>query len=486
MSKKDVTTKNIKKDAFDFIDQNKGEIAKIGEAIFYFAELGMQEYRTSEFTTDALRKAGFSVETGIAGMPTAWIATWGSGKPVIAVQSDADALPNSSQISGIAEEKPIIKGAPGHAEGHNTNMAVMIGGAVAVKNVMEKKKMEGTIKLYFAPAEEQLIPRPYILRDGYFDGVDAIFHPHVGSEFSSSYGIRLYALVSVEFIFHGKAAGAATTPWFGRNALDAVVLMDLGWGLMRQQLKPSQSSHRVIQDGGDQPNITPKYTRVWWQFRDENIDLANQNFEKAKKIAEGAAIMTGCTYETNVLSVCWPTRGNKGMAEIIQKNLEMVEMPQWSEEEETLAKELQEKINVPIVGLEREIRPLKIAQRKASCDDSGCVSWVIPTGRITFPSNIPGAAHHSWSGGVSIATTIAHKAEVNAAKVLAASMIDLFMDDELLSKVKRSFEEELGDTKYFEILPKDQKPPVDLNRVEMEKWRSAMERFYIKEKIQWG
>ena len=486
MNERDLNIKRLKTEAFQFIDRNKGEIAKIGDAVFYFAELGMQEFRTSEYTADALRKAGFNVEIGIAGIPPAWMATWGSGKPVIGIHCEGDALPKCSQVPGVTEEKPIFEGgAPGHEEGHNANMAAMIGGAVAVKKVMEKENIKGTIKVFFAPAEEQNISRPYFLRDGYLDGIDAIFHPHVDSEFSTTYGIRQYANISVEFIFHGKSAHSAIAPWLARNALDAVTLMDVGWGLMRQQLEPSQSSHRVILNGGDQPNVIPSYTKVWWWFRDKNVDLANANFEKAKKVAEGAAIMTGCSYETNIISVCWPTRASQGMAEIIQRNIEMVGMPQWSEEEEALTKEVQKKIQVPIVGLPKGVKPLKEAKQNSSCNDSGCVSWVIPTGKIAFPANIPGNSSHTWPAGVSLATTIAHKGEVYGAKVLAASMIDLFVDEVLLKRVKEVFRNEIGDTKYFSILPKDQKPPVDLNRDEMDKWRPIMEKFYVKEKVEW-
>ncbi|MFC1816624.1 amidohydrolase [Thermodesulfobacteriota bacterium] len=486
MSKNETRAKTMKADAFKFIERNKGEITKIGDALFYFAELGMQEFKTSEYTADALQKAGFDVETGIAGIPPAWMATWGSGKPIIGVHCEADALPNCSQLPGITEQKPIIEGgAPGHAEGHNTNMAVMIGGAVATKKVMESENIKGTIKLYIAPAEEQNISRPYFLRDGYFDGLDAVFHPHVRSELSTTFGIRQYANISAEFIFHGRSAHSAVAPWQARNALDAVTLMDVGWALMRQQLEPSQRSHRVILNGGDQPNVIPSYAKVWWWFREKNMDLAFANFEKAKKIAEGAALMTGCSYETNIISTCWPTRANRAMAKIIQSNIEMVGMPQWSKEEEALARELQEKIGVPVVGLQKAIRPLKEARQNTSCNDSGCVSWVIPTGKITFPANIPGTSSHTWPAGVSLTTPIAHRGEIQGAKVLAASMIDLFADEGLFHEVKKSFQEEIGDTQYFSILPEDQKPPVDLNRDTMEKWRPLMERFYVKENVQW-
>lgn len=475
-----------KTDALDYIDRNAGEIAKLGDAVFYFAELGMQEFRTSEFTADALRKAGFDVEAGISGIPPAWMASWGSGEPVIGIHCEADAIPKSSQIPGITEERPLIEGgAPGHAEGHNTNIAVMIGAAVAAKAAMEKNNIKGTIKLFFAPAEEQNISRPYFLRDGYMDEIDAIFHPHVGKDLSTTYGIRQYGVISAEFTFHGKGAHSAVNPWLGRNALDAVVLMDVGWGMMRQQLEPSQRSHRVILNGGDQPNQIPSSTKAWWWFRDEHMDLANAHFEKAKKIAEGAAIMTGCTYETNVISTCWPTRANQAMAEMIQKNIEIVGMPRWSGEERRLAKEVQTKIKAPAVGLQTAIGPLKPAKQNTSCNDSGSVSWAIPTGRINLPTNIPGCPAHTWSAAVSLATSIAHKGEVAGAKVLAASMLDLFMDEGLLSKVKESFANEIGDKKYFNILPKEQKPPTDLNSHEMERWRPLMEKHYVREKVRW-
>jgi len=216
------------------------------------------------------------------------------------------------------------------------------------------------------------------------------------------------------------------------------------------------------------------------------MDLANAHFEKAKKVAEGAAVMTGCTYETNIISICWPTRANQAMAEIIQKNIELVGMPQWSSEEQSLAKEIQAKIQAPVVGLQKEISPLKEAKQNTSCNDSGSVSWAIPTGRINLPTNIPGCPAHTWSAGVSLATTIAHKGEINGAKVLAASMLDLFMDEGLLNKVRESFAKEIGDTKYFNILPKEQKPPINLNSNEMERWRPMMEKYYVKEKVRWS
>lgn len=477
---------DLKKEAFQFIDRNQGEIAKIGDAVFYFGELGMQEFRTSEYTAEALRQVGFNVDVGIAGIPPAWMATWGSGKPVIGIHCEGDALPNCSQVPGIAEEKPIIEGgAPGHEEGHNTNMAVMIGAAVAAKKAMEKNNIGGTLKVYFAPAEEQAIPRPYFLRDGYFDGVDAVFHPHVDPGFEAPYGILQYAVISVEFVFRGKSAHSAVAPWEARNALDAVTLMDVGWGLMRQQLEPSQRSHRVTLHGGEQPNVIPNYTKMWWFFRDTNMKQAYSHFEKAKRIAEGAAIMTGCSQEPVIVSVCWPNRANKVMAEILQKNIEQVGMPRWSEEEEALARKLQEKNHLPVVGLSKEITPFHEAEQITAGNDSGCVAWRIPTGQLHFPANIPGFSFHKWPAGVALATSIAHKGEVHGAKALAGSILDLFIDNDLLNRAKAVFKEEIGESEYFSIIPEGQKPPVDLNRDQMERWRPKMEPYYIKERVRW-
>ena len=312
-----------------------------------------------------------------------------------------------------------------------------------------------------------------------------MFHPHVEGKFAAPYGILQYAIISVEFTFHGKSAHSAVAPWEGRNALDAVTLMDVGWGLMRQQLKPTQRSHRVIVNGGDQPNVIPSYTKAWWYFRDKDMESAYAHFEKAKAIAEGAALMTGCRCEVNIVSVCWPNRANKVMAEILQRNIELAGMPPWSEEEQVLARKVQELNHLPVVGLEKKISPLKEAVQITAGNDSGCVAWRIPTGQLHFPANIPGCTFHKWPAGVALTTSIAHQGEVQGAKALAGSVLDLFMDEVLLNKAKQSFREEMGEAKYFSIIPEGQRPPVDLNRDEMEKWRPKMERFYIKEKIHW-
>lgn len=246
-----------KESVFQVVERNREAIALLGDNIYYFGELGMQEIESSQLMTKILEEAGFTVERGLSGMPPAFLATYGSGRPVIAIHTEFDSTPGNSQTPAITDHTPLVEGAPGHAEGHNVNAAVMIGAAFAVKTILEKYQLEGTLKIFGAPAEEQLISRPYFVRDGYFDDVDIVFHPHIGSDFQTHYGLRQYALISAKFHFHGESAHSAVSPWKGRDALDAVELMDIGFDKFREHLKPTQRSHRVITSGGVQPNVIP-------------------------------------------------------------------------------------------------------------------------------------------------------------------------------------------------------------------------------------
>jgi len=471
-----------KKFVFDTVERNGEAIARLSDSIFYFAELGMQEFETSGLMMELLEKAGFSIERNLSGMPTGFVATYGSGKPVIALHTEFDATPACSQQAGVIEPTPIVDGAPGHTEGHNVNGAVMIGAAVAIKQAMDRFGLKGTLKVFGAPGEEQLVSRPYFVRDGYFKDVDVALHDHIGTGFGTVFGLRQYALISAEFTFKGQSAHAATAPWNAKDALDAVVLMDIGWDKLREHLEPTQRSHRVITNGGDQPNVIPNKAAIWWFFREATAEKTRALFEKAKRIAEGAAIMTDTTYSVNVLSAVWPTRANRTLAEVIQANVEQIGMPQWAEGEQKLVCDLQAKINKKAAGMPTQIMPLKECVQSVSANDSGEVSWVVPTGLITFPSNIPGVSYHHWSAGVSLATTIAHKGAVAGAKAMAASALDLFMDPKLIAQAKETFKAEIGDTEYRPLLPPDQKPPLALNRDLMERHRPAMRAHYLKEK----
>jgi aminobenzoyl-glutamate utilization protein B len=467
---------------FKVVDRNSKAIALLGDNIYYFAELGMQEFETAKLMTQILEEAGFKVERGISGMPTAFMATYGSGKPVIAIHTEYDTTPGNSQTPGVPEHKPLVEGAPGHAEGHNVNAAVMIGAAFAVKKAIDEYKIPGTVKIFGAPAEELLIPRPYFVRDGYFKDVDVAFHTHIGEQLRTEYGLRQYALISAEFTFKGQSAHSASAPWAGRDALDAAELMSIGFDKLREHLEPTHRSHRVISYGGDQPNVIPASARIWWFFRETTIEKAQENFEKAKKVAQGAALMTNTDWSVQVFSAIWPTRGNRTLAEVTHKNIQLVGMPKWTEEEHNLAKALQTNLKGKPEGLHKDISPLQESRQGASSNDAGEVTWIVPTGRVTFPANIPNIPNHHWAAGVAPATSIAHKGAVAGAKVLAASVVDFLMNPQLVEDAKITFKKETAGFEYKSFLPPDQKPPIHLNKEIMERYRPLLTKYYLKEK----
>lgn len=401
---------------------------------------------------------------------------------MIALHAEYDAVPASSQTPGALEHKPLVDGAPGHGERHNTGAAVMIGAAFAIKDAMDKHKLQGTIKVFGVPAEEQVLARPFFVRDGLFKDVDLAFHTHVSNDLSTSYGIRQYAMVSVEYVFHGVTAHAAGRPWAAKSAADAVKLMDIGFDVLREHLSPTHRSHSVIVDAGVQPNVVPDYAKIWWYFRESTPELAAATWQKADKIAEGAAMMTGCTWEKNVMSAVLPTRDNKILAETIQANIELVGMPEWTAAEQELAKGVQRGTGAKETGLRTKIEPLEEATQSTSSNDSGDVTWAVPHGRISFPSNVDGTITHHWSAAIVPATSIAHKGEVAGAKVLAASVIDMLANPDRVAKAKKLHEEEIGG-RYTTLLPADAKPPLELNKEEMQKYRALMEPHYFRGEI---
>ncbi len=468
---------------FDYIEGNAHALAKLSDSLFYFGELGMQEHRSTALIADLLGAAGFACEVGIGGFPTALLATYGSGRPVIALHTEYDGNPDNSQQSGVAERREIVNGAPGHCEGHNVNGAVMVAAALAIRKAMAEKGLEGTLKVIGAPAEEQLLSRPYLVRDGFFDDVDIAFHNHVSGFSQTDHGQLLSALVSANFTFLGETAHAAMAPWKARDALDGVVLMDAGMAQYREHMEPGMTAQRAIVDGGTQPNVIPPRATVWWYFRHATAAGAEKLFAQGRRIAEGAALMSNCRLEVELLSAVWPLRANQTVAEIIQQNIERVGLPAWSEEEDALARDVQKAAGVEVDGLTRQIRPLAgAASPIPAANDGGDVSWMVPMGRVWFPSNIPHVPFHHWAGGVALATPIAHKGGVTGAKVLAASALDFFGRPELVEQAKASFADEIGDLRYESLLTPGQTPPVELNRALMDKYRPQMSAHYLKEK----
>src|SRR5439155_734358 len=339
-----------KRAAFEVIDRNAEQIATVGDVLYYFGEPGMQEYESSKYLKETLEQIGFKVEVGGAGLPTNVWARWGSGKPVIAIATEMDALPEGSQTPGSIPRKPLVEGAPGHMEGHNVMAAVAVGAAHAVKKAMEQFKIPGTVVVSIGPAEEQLMSRPYLVREGYLKDVDAGIITHIQTSLSTGYGLQNYALIGAKFTFKGRTAHGAVNPWDGIDAVDAVELMDIGFDKLREHLRPSYRAHRTITVGGIQPNIIPDKGQIWWFVRDASMPAAKETYDKLLKIAEGAALMTGTTWDVQYAASAWPQLASKTIAEAVQKNIDAVGMPKWTDEEQNFARDFQKFAEKPAVG----------------------------------------------------------------------------------------------------------------------------------------
>ena len=474
-----VPANDLKQLAFEAVDRNAPQMTDISDALFFFGELGMQEFESIRLLKDTLTAAGFKVDMGGADMATNLWAEYGSGRPRIVIVTEVDALPGGSQTPGTYERKPLVKDGPGHMEGHNTHGGVASLAAFAVKEVMRRHNIPGTVAVSFGPAEEQLGSRPYLVRAGFFKDVDAIIYLHIGDSLGTGFGVQNYAAISSVFTFHGKTAHGSTNPWDGKDAVDAVQLMDIGFDKLREHLRPTYRAHRTITFGGIQPNIIPDKGQIWWFVRDANMPDAKETYEKLVKIAEGAALMTGTTLDIQYSASAWPQLGNKAIAEAIQKNIEVVGVPTWTEEEQRFAKDFQKVAGRPVLGLRTTPVALGARPQATSSNDNGDVSWVVPAGLLGFPSSVPGIAYHEWKAAVTPVGSISHKGQVTGAKVLAASILDLMTSPELLQKARTEFEAETKRMPYFSLLPPDAKPDLELNRVEMEKYRADMRKFYL-------
>ncbi|MHC2518932.1 amidohydrolase [Bradyrhizobium diazoefficiens] len=469
----------LKAAAWQFLDRNAVAFAKLSDAIFYFGELGMQEHRSARLMCDLLTTHGFQVDRSPSGIKTGFVARYGTGEPVVAIHTEYDANPGNSQRSGVAEPSEIVPGAPGHCEGHNVNAACMVSAALALRHVMAQYNLPGEIRIFGAPAEEQLISRPYFVRDGYFDDVDVALHPHVLDEFKSDYGVIQSAAISVDFDFIGRAAHAAVAPWDARDALDAVVLMDIGLAQFREHLQPGLSMHRVVTNGGEQPNVVPARAGAWWYFRGPTADAVRALFGRAQEIAEGAALMAGCTAVSSRRAAAWPVLLNRTMAEAIQRNVEAVGMPVWEEAEHAFARRLQCAAEKPETGLRLRVTPLSgPARQLAASNDCGDVSWKVPMGRVWFPANVPHLPFHHWSAGAALATSIAHRGGLAGAKALAGAAIDYLCDRDLLAATVEAFARDIDGARYEPLIALDQMPPNTLNATLMDRYRGQMERFY--------
>jgi aminobenzoyl-glutamate utilization protein B len=474
----------LKKQAIAAIDARHVFTQQMVDQIFSYSELGFQEHETSRYVTDILEKNGFKVERGVAGIPTAWVGTYGSGKPVIAFISDLDCIPRASQKPGVAYHAPIIEGAPGHGEGHNAGPAVNVTAALVLRELMEKNKIAGTLKVFPGIAEELLGTKAFLVRAGLFKDVDVVLGAHVDDSFGTQYGQSFapQGLVSVQYLFHGKASHAAMAPWDGRSALDAVELMDAGWNFRREHLRLQQRSHYVIVNGGDQPNVVPSEAAVWYYFRELDYGHIRDLYEIGNTMAEAATMMTGTTVTRKVVGSAWPPNYSKVVADVQQKNIERVGMPQWSEADETLAKALQKEIGQPVDGLNTKVDVLKAPSpetERGGSDDVGDISWNVPMVYLRYPANIPHTPGHSWADGVAMATPIAHKGATAGAKVQALTALDFLTSPELVKQAWDYFKNvQTKDVKYTPLIGPEDKPAIEFNKEKMEKFLPELRKYY--------
>jgi len=456
---------------------------RISDAIWSYAELGLEEYRSSKLLADVLEAAGFKVDRGIAVMPTAFVATWsrGSGQPAIGFLGEFDALPMLSQKAGVPKKDPLVPGAPGHGCSHNTMGTVQALTVIALKEVMERKGLSGTLKLFGSPAEEILTSRPFIVRAGLFQGTDVVLDCHGDSAFQVAYGMEGTAMYSFIVTFRGKTAHAGSFPWMGRSATDAVELMHAGTERMREHLPTTQRTHWVTLEGGEAPNVVPDRASTWYFIRDLDENVEN-NFQWALDCAKGAALMTQTTYEVKTLGAIHQRFPNKRLAELVFENIKAVGKLTYTDEEEAFARAMQTEAGYPMIGMDY---PLKLTSPESEplrggSSDVGDVTLVAPTVSLRFPVRVPGSPSHHWTVVSASKTSIAHKGLTAGAKVLAFSAFDLLTDPKILIEIRKEFAELTVKRPYKTFLPDGAQPPLGFYTDLMAKYRGAMEKFYIK------
>jgi aminobenzoyl-glutamate utilization protein B len=475
----------LKKEAAADVETMRVMTQQMVDQVFSYGELGFQEVETSKYLTGILEKNGFKIERAYAGIPTAWMATWGSGKPVIAIGSDIDCIPQASQKPGVAYHDPMIEGAPGHGEGHNSGVPLNITAVLAVKKIMEREHLPGTLKIWPGVAEELVGAKAYFIRAGLFRDVDVSLFAHVGNNLGVSWGGGFgTGLVSIEYTFKGESAHAAAAPWRGRSALDAVELMDIGWNFRREHLRLQQRSHNVITNGGDQPNVVPPNASVWYYFRETDYEHIKDMREIGNTIAKAAAMMTNTEVTSRILGSAWPQHMNKTIAETMYANILTVGLPAWDEADLTLARALQKELKQPQTGLATRIGALRGGgdpeqNMGGPSDDIGDVSWNVPTVTLGYPANIPGTPGHNWANAIAMATPIAHKGVTAGAKVQAMTIIDMLMRPELVQQAWDYFRNvQTKDQKYVPFITDSDQPATWLNAAILDKYRPEMKKLY--------
>jgi len=470
-----------KQKALDWISRNESRIINISDKIWEFAELGLQEFKSSSLIAEELRKAGFKVQMGVAGMPTAFVATYGSGRPVIGVMGEYDALPGLSQ-KPIPTKEPLEEGAPGHGCGHNIHGASGMAGAIGAKVALETVGIKGTLKFFGTPAEESASGKVFMVREGVFDGVDAVLSHHPSSMNTADLSSSL-ANNSVKFHFYGVSAHAAGSPEQGRSAMDAVELMNIGVNFLREHVIQEARIHYVVEAGGDQPNVVPAYSRSWYLIRAPERDQVDEIYSRILEIAKGATMMTGTTYKLEFIKAVYNELPNRVLSELVLSNMREIGAPKYTEEEQEFAKEISKTITPEMKqgSLRKSKRPgweklmdVDLDQTIPDAWDEGDVShgstdvsdvsWKTPTMEFNTATYVLGTPGHSWQNVAQSRMGLGHKSLIFGAKTISASVIDLLTKPELLKRAQDEFSQRLAGRVYKSPLPPEVKPPLDIWR----------------------
>jgi len=448
-----------KEEAVASVEKHQAEIIALSDQVWSFAELALQEVRSSKALADYAEAQGFKVERGVAGMPTAFVASYGQGRPVIGILGEYDALPGLSQKAQSTKEA-LEPGAPGHGCGHNLLGTAALSAALAIKDLMADGKLKGTIRFYGTPAEEAVGGKIYMVREGLFNDLDVCLNWHPGDRTGVAVDSS-QAIVDFIVEFSGRTAHAAGDPWNGRSAVAAMELFAEGLNRMREFVKPSVRMHYSIVKGGDVPNVVPAYAKIWCWLRDSKGAGVDQLLARARKIAEGAALMTETEAKITVQGGDWETLVNLAGAKVVYKNLEWLGPVLFTAEEQEFAKAIQKATGVEPKGLETKVKPW--AEPKPDPDggstDVGDVSWVVPMlglGVTTAPLDAP---WHAWPVVACGGMSIGHKGLIYAAKALAATMVDLYEDAKTVQAIQAEFKEKTKGIVYKPFVP-DGPPPL--------------------------
>jgi len=462
--------------ALEWLAQNTAALTGLSDRIWEFAEVGLQEIRSAGAQVDYLKALGFEVQTGVAGMPSAFVASWGSGKPVVGFLGEFDALPGLSQMARPAKE-PVKEGAPGHGCGHNLLGVAALAAAAAIKAEMEASGIPGTVRYHGCPAEETLVGKVFMVKDGLFDGVDAVLDWHPGA-LNMVRNRSSNAMNSVKFTFRGRTAHAAGDPHHGRSALDAVELMNIGANYLREHIIEKARLHYVITDGGGEPNVVPARAQVWYYVRAPEREQVDEIYARLQDIAKGAALMTGTTYELRFLAGCYNYLPNTTLNRLLHATMERVGPNSWTAKELEFARKMNE--SFPAGQKEAGLRAMEAPPEVfgqlihegimpwkgdesggGGSSDVADVSWTTPTGRFAAATGVIGEPGHSWQVAACAGMSIGHKGMVMAAKILALSGLELLTDAGLLAKAREEFAGRTKDRPYKSPIPEGVGPPLD-------------------------